>query len=120
MGIAQFSNIVSDSVKNASAALKANETVRHLDTVDFDSTIQSYKDYIGQFRHLSDEIDRIIDDLLKEWEGEGKKEFEKDCKQVQTNLKDITDIMYDIRDALIVAQEQYVSADLALEKSYES
>jgi hypothetical protein len=40
--------------------------------------------------------------------------------QVRLNLQDISDIMYDLRDALIDAHAEYMKTDSALSKSFES
>ena len=77
--------------------------VNHLDTISFNSTINAYSGYI-----------------LSHWDGVGRDAFEKDCKQVQINLRDVADIMYDLRDALTNAHAEYMKTDNSLSKSFES
>lgn len=96
------------------------EQVNHLDTISFDSTIVAYNDYIRRFEDIVDEVDRITGEVLSHWDGDGRKAFEKDCKQVQINLKDVAEIMYDLRDALTDAHAEYMKADNSLSKSFES
>lgn len=102
-----------------SAAI-TEEQVRHLDTKHFNRLITAYGNYIRQYENVVSESSRILEIVLENWKGEGKKAFEKDSRQVQLNLKDIADIMYDLRDALINAHAEYMKADNELSKSFES
>ncbi len=94
--------------------------VKHLDTVNFDEIRTDYESYIRMFQDIVKEINGTIDELLGEWEGEGKKAFEKDAIQVRTNLKDISDIMYDLRNSLNKAHVNYVKYDTELSKAINS
>ena len=94
--------------------------VTHLDTIHFNDTILSYNGYIRRYEGIVQEVYTALHTMLDHWEGKGCKAFEKDCKQVQINLKDISDIMYDLRDALINAHAEYMKTDAALSKSFES
>ena len=94
--------------------------VTKLDTLHFDETASAYEGYIRQFEALVRDVDRITGAVLKEWKGQGAKAFEKDCKQVKLNLKDISDIMYDLRDALINANSEYLKTDQEVSKAFES
>lgn len=94
--------------------------VTHLDTKSFNNTINNYTVYIKTFENIVKSTNSAIDEVIKNWQGEGAKAFEKDCKQVQLNLKDIADIMYDLRDALIDAHAEYLKTDEALSKNFDS
>lgn len=104
----------------ASSSGKGSEQVRHLDTISFNSTINAYSGYIKRYEGLVEDVDRIVSKVLDHWDGKGHDAFEKDCKQVQINLKDVAEIMYDLRDALINAHAEYMKADNSLSKSFES
>ena len=103
-----------------STHMKSWDQVRYLDTKHFNSLINAYSNYIMQYEDIINESSRILDIVLENWQGEGKKAFEKDCKQVRINLKDIAHIMYDLRDALINAHAEYMKADNETSKSIES
>jgi len=94
--------------------------VRHLDTVHFNDTIQVYANHITQFENIVRAVNNTTNNIIDRWEGKGRNAFEKDCKQVQLNLKDISDIMYNLRDALINAEAEYIKADSELSKSFDS
>ena len=95
-------------------------SVKHLDTEKFAQTVTNYATYIKDYEEIIEGIDGIVDELLRHWQGEGRKAFESDSNIVRLNLKDIRDIMYDMREALVDAEAEYVESDLALSKSYES
>lgn len=97
-----------------------DETVRHLETASFSDTIHMYEKSIKQFEAIVRDVNKTCETIAAQWKGKGRDAFNKDYQQVQINLKDVTDIMYDIRDALINAQSEYMKADEALSKSYES
>ena len=96
------------------------EQVTHLDTISFNSTILAYNGYIKRFEEIVEAVERITGQVLSHWDGVGRDAFEKDCKQVQLNLKDVAEIMYDLRDALTDAHAEYMKADNSLSKSFES
>ena len=98
----------------------AQGNLTHLDTASFESTITAYANYIKQFEEIVRGVNSTASRMIDNWAGKGRDAFEKDYKQVQLNLKDISDIMYDLRDALVDAQAEYIKTDASLSKSFES
>lgn len=96
--------------------------VNKIDTIHFNDTINAYKNHIRQFDSIVASVNNITKKVVdkSKWKGKGRDAFEKDCKQVQQNLQDITDIMYDLRDALINAHAGYMETDEALSKSFDT
>jgi uncharacterized protein YukE len=94
--------------------------VNHLDTINFNDTMTAYANYIQQFEGIVSSVNAAASTMVDNWKGKGCSAFEKDYKQVQLNLKDISDIMYNLRDALIDAQAEYIKTESALSKSFES
>ena len=94
--------------------------VKHLDTINFNSTIAAYAKHIKQFEDIVRSVNSSTKTMTDNWKGRGCDAFEKDCKQIQLNLKDISEIMYDLRDALIDAHAEYMKTDAALSKSFDS
>jgi len=94
--------------------------VNHLDTVNFNDTIAAYANHISQFENIVKGVNDAVDMITDHWQGKGRNAFEKDSAQVKLNLKDISDIMYNLRDALIEAHADYMQTDSSLSKSYES
>ncbi|MDR1320314.1 MAG: WXG100 family type VII secretion target [Gracilibacteraceae bacterium] len=96
------------------------DSVRRLDTVNFNDTISAYANHISRFENIVQGVNNSANAIVNCWKGKGRDAFEKDCRQVQLNLKDITSIMYDIRDALIDAHAEYIKSDSDLSKNFES
>ena len=94
--------------------------VKHLDTLNFNDTMSAYANYIREFECIVSGVNTAASTIVDNWKGKGRNAFEKDYKQVQLNLKDIYNIMYDLRDALIDAHAEYMKTDSALSKSFES
>ena len=94
--------------------------VNKLDTKHFRSTTEAFKNHVKTFENIVKEVNATTKTMNDRWKGEGKKAFEKDCTQVQMNLKDFTDIFYDIAKALTNACEEYERADLELSKSFDA
>ena len=92
----------------------------HLDTINFNDAISLSGTDITQFDKIVGDVKRINENMVSKWKGKGCSAYELDCKQVQLNLKDISDIMYDLRDALVNAHAEYIKMDLALSKSYDT
>lgn len=89
-----------------------------LDTKNFDSTVAAYKGYIKDFEDLVSDVNKICANIVDNWKGKGRDAFEKDYRQVQINLKDISEIMYELRDALAQAHGEYIKMDVTVAKSY--
>lgn len=97
-----------------------NTTFQKIDTINFDSTISSYSQYITQFETIVKDVDNIIKEVTGNWVGKGRDAFYKDAQIVRSNLQDISDMMYEFRDALKDAGQKYIETDEALAKSYDS
>ena len=94
--------------------------VTHLSTANFNDTIHAYEAHIKTFEGIVKGVKSATDALLQNWQGKGRNAFEKDCQQVQLNLQDIKEIMYDLRDALTDAHAEYIKNDLATAKNFET
>jgi len=54
------------------------------------------------------------DTLLGTWDGEGRNQFETQYTLMEQQLKDISDVLYEIYEALVDAQAAYIDADEAV------
>lgn len=95
-------------------------SVTHLDTINFNDMILAFAEYITQFQNIESDVDQINKTMMSCWKGEGCKAYEKDCKQVQLCLKDISDIMYDLKEALVNAHAEYIKTDLEVSKIFDT
>ena len=90
--------------------------IRHLDTISFDPTIRAYERHVREFHRITNLVNRTLDNMRDNWKGLGHDAFLTCSRQIQDNLKDISGIMYDMRDALAHAYAQYLTADAELAK----
>jgi len=95
------------------AKYKGVEFLETQKLLDATSTIDGC---LKEYREIIRKISNTTNDLLGSWEGEGKTEFEKDYNTVYQQLSDISDIMYDLYDALVDADATYVQTDEELAK----
>lgn len=89
---------------------------KKLDTKNFNNTINEYSKYIRQFNEIVANVNSIIGTVSANWAGKGKNAFEKDCRVVQRSLKDVSEIMTDMRDYLSEAYAEYVRTDKSVSK----
>lgn len=94
--------------------------VNHLDTINFNDTISMYTNQISQFEAIVRDVNSTASTMIDRWKGKGRNAFEKDYKQVQLNLKDVTEIMYNLLDALVNALDEYIETDSALSSNFQS
>jgi WXG100 family type VII secretion target len=92
--------------------------VKHLDTKNFNDTITAYANHIKQFEAIVLDVNNAANEVVDRWKGKGRNQFEKDCKQVQLNLKDISEIMHNLKDALDNAHKKYIESDMGLSSGF--
>lgn len=99
---------------------QSDGNVRHLDTVNFQQTITAYANQIREFQAIRQNVDRITDNIVNtsRWRGLGRDAFDNDRRQVRANLNDISGIMYDMRDVLNKASNEYNTTDRELSKDF--
>lgn len=85
--------------------------VTHLDTQKFKDTIAAFNKGIDDYNSIKDDVERTTTNLFLNWQGEGKKQFEKDYTTIFQQLKDIADIMYELYNTLVDAEATYIEAD---------
>jgi len=87
--------------------------VRKLDTVNFPDAIARFGNNITAFDNIVTDINGIVADVTDQsrWRGLGRNAFREDCDLIQRNLRDISTIMKEIRDALRDAHNNYNTTD---------
>lgn len=85
--------------------------VKHLDTNKFSVAVEALKKGVVTYNDIRKNVANTTNALFLQWQGEGKKQFEKDYNTIYRQLNDIGDIMYELRDSLIEAQAGYIQAD---------
>lgn len=90
--------------------------VEHLNTHNFESSINAFKEGVIEYDRITTGVMQTTNNLMSNWKGEGKTQFEKDYNVIYLCLKDISEIMYELRDALITAEAEYIKSDEAYAK----
>ena len=85
--------------------------VQHLDTNKSSVAVEALKKGVVTYNDIRKNVANTTNTLFLQWQGEGKKQFEKDYNTIYRQLNDIGDIMYELRDSLIEAQAGYIQAD---------
>ena len=94
-----------------------SENVTYLNTNQFSETVDAFKEGAKLYNEIKFGIDKTTNALFFKWQGEGKKQFEKDYLVIYQQLSDIAEILYELRDAIIDAQANYILADEEIAKA---
>lgn len=92
--------------------------VEYLESQALITAAKQFDDFVKNFNQYIKDINSVTDELLLSWHGEGRTEFEKDYSTIYRQLKDISDVLYELYDALIDADATYVQTDEDIAKSF--
>lgn len=87
-----------------------------LDTSGFVATEKAISDNITLFNAQVQKMRRTSTNLLSTWQGKGRNEFETQMTLMMSKLDDISDDLYDMYNALVKAEKEYIDADEAKAK----
>ena len=72
---------------------------------------------IVKYQEIIRNVNKVSNDLISSWRGEGRNEFEKDYNVIYRQMEDINDIMLDLYNALVDSDASYVQGDENIAKS---
>ena len=87
-------------------------SVDHVDTSNFPDAISTIETMAKTMETLVSTMDDYKADLLKNWVGKGRNQFEKSYKIIRRKLSDGTDITWDMYEDLISAQGTLIQNDV--------
>ena len=90
-----------------------------LDTSSMQDIIVSSKSLAEQMSELKNDLVAIETDLLFHWVGAGRNTFEKQFHLLTNEFADINEDIWDIYEALVAAEGEYLQADVDIAKSEE-
>jgi len=76
-----------------------------LDTRSFDAVMNTRAELVREYNRIDNEINRIINRLLQDWNGQGADAFRADADRVRTNIGSIQDILKTMTDTLLDCRE---------------
>ena len=91
--------------------------VEYLDTQKLLDAANKVDACINEYKEIIKKISTATNDLIANWYGEGRREFEKDYSTISQQLTDINDIMYDLYASLVDSDATYVQTDEEIAKS---
>lgn len=91
-------------------------SIKHLDTDAMFEAVKAYETAVDEYEDEVNSMKKIVDKLLKTWEGEGKRAFVKDYEYFSRQLEDLMDVLMDLRTSLVNAETTFLNADADISK----
>lgn len=92
--------------------------VQYLDVNGITDAAIAFRSSIGEFDKCVTNMDKYTNDVLRNWVGKGRNQFENQMNLMKKQLDDISEGLYDIYDALVDSEEGYIDEDEAVAKQF--
>ncbi len=92
--------------------------VEYLNTRGITETAKAIRDKISDFDQCVTDMKAQTNNVLSNWAGLGRNQFEIQMKLVTSQLDDISEGLYDIYNALTEAEAAYIDEDQAVAKQF--
>ena len=89
----------------------------YLDTKNMDAIIVQVQKIAETMQNTKENYRKAITSLTKDWDGEGRKMFDKKSAQLMRTLTDVSQSFYDIGEDLLTASQSYMEADMQKAKT---
>lgn len=94
--------------------------VEYLEVKGITDACKAFQDKIKVFDSCVLEMDSATNDALRSWVGKGRNQFETQMNLMKSQLEDISEVLYEIYDALVDAEAAYIDEDEAVSKQFET
>lgn len=81
-------------------------------------TCKAFRDKIEVFDECVITMNETTRDVLSNWIGKGRNQFETQMELMKSQLDDISEVLYDIYQALADAEQGYIDQDEAVAKQF--
>jgi WXG100 family type VII secretion target len=88
--------------------------VKKIDTDVMTNAVKTFRDNIEEFDENINSIDKVTWNLLLNWVGDARTEFEVQYKLIFSQLKDVKGMLDDFYDMLVEAETGYYDVDQEL------
>lgn len=78
-----------------------NNKFRSVDTTKIGEFIDRCPEFIKEFKEIKEKFDEINENLLKEWDGSGSDEYEKEANSILSKIGDLETVLNEITDGTI-------------------
>lgn len=94
--------------------------VEYLDVSKIRTTAQAFRMNIDDFEQCVTDMKEATNDVLRNWVGKGRTQFEIQMYLMKTQLDDITEGLYDIYNTLVDSEAKYIEEDEAVARQFSS
>jgi WXG100 family type VII secretion target len=94
--------------------------VQYLNVSGITEAAKKFRSSIGEFDQCLIKMDKATNNVLQNWVGKGRNQFETQVSLMKKQLDDISEDLYDIYDALVDSEEGYIEEDEAVAKQFDS
>lgn len=101
-----------DGVENSGSGMTGK-----IDTSHFIDAYASIKEMAKSMETVVDNLNNYKADIIENWVGAGRNQFEKSYKVILRKIQDGTDITWDVYENLIKAEERLIQADVDAAKA---
>lgn len=93
--------------------------VRYLDVSGITEAAKTFRDNIHEFDQCVIKMDSATNNVLRNWVGKGRNQFETQMTLMKRQLDDISEGLYDIFNALVDSETGYIDEDEAVAKQFD-
>lgn len=94
----------------------AEHSVDHVNTAAMYDAVKAFDTAVVEYEKRVNDMKNSVNALLNTWEGFGKDEFKKDYVMFSSQLTDLMDVLMDLREGLVEAENAFIEADSTLSK----
>lgn len=94
--------------------------VQYLDVSGITEAAKSFRANIDDFDQCVIDMNKATNDVLRNWVGKGRNQFETQMKLMKRQLDDISEGLYDIYNALVDSETGYIDEDESVAKQFNS
>ncbi len=102
---------------SSTSKIEASAVVEHINTDMMCTAQEAFVTACEEYRAHKKDIENIVEKVFDNWKGQGRDAFEKDYRTLKSQLKDLEDVILDLRTGIIEAEEQYINADAEISKA---
>lgn len=94
--------------------------VQYLDVKGITDAAIAFRSKISEFDKCVIDMNNATNEVLRNWIGEGRNQFEVQMGLMKKQLDDISEGLYDIYNALVDSEAGYINEDEAVAKQFDA
>lgn len=93
--------------------------VTYLEVQGITDAAKTFQTNISEFDKCIVDMNNATNDVLRNWVGKGRNQFETQMNLMKKQLDDISEQLYDIYNALVDSETAYIDEDEAVAKQFD-